>query len=103
MHGSASISFYVFERDYLMSWILARISQVPLLHDTLVFKEGTVLRKCYFGDYRFSEDLDFTGLLRALTGNGMEDAIKEVCNIVRSRLKKKSNSADIRYLQRTDF
>jgi len=25
-----------------------------------VFKGGTCLRKCYFGDYRFSEDLDFT-------------------------------------------
>ena len=25
-----------------------------------VFKGGTCLRKCHFGDYRFSEDLDFT-------------------------------------------
>ncbi|CAN5145726.1 hypothetical protein BH20BAC1_BH20BAC1_03460 [soil metagenome] len=25
-----------------------------------VFKGGTCLRKCYFPDYRFSEDLDFT-------------------------------------------
>jgi ribosomal protein S25 len=30
-------------------------------HKTLfVFKGGTCLRKCYFPDYRFSEDLDFT-------------------------------------------
>ena len=26
----------------------------------LIFKGGTCLRKCYFPDYRFSEDLDFT-------------------------------------------
>ncbi len=28
--------------------------------DALVFKGGTALKRCYFGDYRFSEDLDFT-------------------------------------------
>ena len=26
----------------------------------LGFKGGTALKRCYFGDYRFSEDLDFT-------------------------------------------
>jgi predicted nucleotidyltransferase component of viral defense system len=26
----------------------------------LAFKGGTALKRCYFGDYRFSEDLDFT-------------------------------------------
>jgi predicted nucleotidyltransferase component of viral defense system len=31
--------------------------------DRLRFKGGTCLRKCYFGDYRFSEDLDFTATL----------------------------------------
>lgn len=30
------------------------------LRDRLAFKGGTALKKCYFGDYRFSEDLDFT-------------------------------------------
>jgi predicted nucleotidyltransferase component of viral defense system len=25
-----------------------------------IFKGGTCLKKCYFEDYRFSEDLDFT-------------------------------------------
>ena len=31
----------------------------------LAFKGGTALKRCYFGDYRFSEDLDFT-LLEAV-------------------------------------
>ena len=53
---------YVVERDYLLSSILAGISAVPELRETLVFKGGTALKKCYFGDYRFSEDLDFSGL-----------------------------------------
>jgi hypothetical protein len=51
----------VLERDYLLSWILAGITQLEILQNSLVFKGGTALKKCYFGDYRFSEDLDFTG------------------------------------------
>ena len=52
----------VLERDYLLSWVLAGIDRVPALGCKLVFKGGTALRKCYSGDYRFSEDLDFSGL-----------------------------------------
>lgn len=68
----------VLERDYLLSWILAGISQVPILRDTLVFKGGTALKKCWFGDYRFSEDLDFTAIGSVPSGVAMETAIKEV-------------------------
>ncbi|MGB7730879.1 MAG: nucleotidyl transferase AbiEii/AbiGii toxin family protein [Candidatus Acidiferrum sp.] len=45
-----------------MAWFLATLSQSPL-RAILVFKGGTALKRCYFVDYRFSEDLDFT-LLR---------------------------------------
>lgn len=34
----------------------------PFLRGNLLFKGGTALKKCYFPDYRFSEDLDFTFL-----------------------------------------
>lgn len=67
------------ERDYLLSWILAGIDRVPVLRDTLVFKGGTALKKCYFGDYRFSEDLDFTAVGSAPTGAAMEAAIAHGC------------------------
>jgi uncharacterized protein len=30
------------------------------LRPVLAFKGGTALKGCYFADYRFSEDLDFT-------------------------------------------
>src|SRR5215510_13860828 len=50
----------VLQQDYLLSWILSAIYQHPLLKSSLVFKGGTALKKCYFGDYRFSEDLDFS-------------------------------------------
>ncbi|MCX5643278.1 MAG: nucleotidyl transferase AbiEii/AbiGii toxin family protein [Phycisphaerae bacterium] len=69
----------VLERDYVLSWILAGISRQEHLRETLVFKGGTALKKCYFGDYRFSEDLDFSGLAGVPTGGDMETAIEGVC------------------------
>ena len=69
----------VLERDYLLSWVLAGIGRVESLRDTLVFKGGTALKKCYFGDYRFSEDLDFSGLKGVPTGDAMERAVSEAC------------------------
>ncbi len=48
------------EKDYVLSWLLNGIAQHKPLFDSLVFKGGTVLKKFYFRDYRFSEDLDFT-------------------------------------------
>lgn len=50
----------VIERDYLLSWVLRGIYQHQQLRTTLVFKGGTALKKCYFGKYRFSEDIDFS-------------------------------------------
>lgn len=48
------------EKDYILSWILWGIAKHTNLSEILVFKGGTVLKKVYFEDYRFSEDLDFT-------------------------------------------
>jgi predicted nucleotidyltransferase component of viral defense system len=48
------------EQDYILSWALKGISQIPALKKNLVFKGGTALKKMYFGDYRFSQDLDFS-------------------------------------------
>lgn len=41
----------VLEKDYLLSWILAGITQVEILRNSLVFIGGTALKKCYFGNY----------------------------------------------------
>lgn len=48
------------EKDYILSWILQGVAEIENLAKVLVFKGGTVLKKAYFEDYRFSEDLDFT-------------------------------------------
>src|SRR6266851_4786317 len=62
--GGRRIREDVLERDYCLAWFLTALSQSDL-KTVLGFKGGTALKRCYFGDYRFSEDLDFT-LLEAL-------------------------------------
>ena len=76
----------VIELDYLQSWILAAIGRVPALGNSLVFKGGTALKKCYFGDYRFSEDLDFSGLDGAPSDAEMDELIGEVCEVAANLL-----------------
>jgi len=48
------------EKNYIISWVTYGIANNPFLKENLLFKGGTVLKKVYFPDYRFSEDLDFT-------------------------------------------
>lgn len=67
--GGRRIPESIIERDYCLSWFLFGLSRSPL-KESLVFKGGTALRRCYFKDYRFSEDLDYT-----LVGNVSLDEI----------------------------
>ena len=55
------------EKDYVLTWALAGVAEHEVLNKALVFKGGTVLKKCYFEDYRYSEDLDYTLLDESLT------------------------------------
>ena len=48
------------ERDFVLGWALFGIYSNPLLVKALVLKGGTALKKIYFENYRFSQDLDFT-------------------------------------------
>ncbi len=48
------------EKDYILNWLLDGIANSSVLNDKWIFKGGTCLKKCYFEEYRFSEDLDFT-------------------------------------------
>jgi uncharacterized protein len=57
--GGRRIQETVLERDYCLAWFLCALAESDL-KPVLAFKGGTALKRCYFGDYRFSEDLDFT-------------------------------------------
>lgn len=90
------------ERDYLFSWILSAMAAHGTLGYQLVFKGGACLKKCYFGRYRFSEDLDFTKLTGAPEGPDLEDALAKVCQQAESNM---ASVADVklecsRYVER---
>jgi uncharacterized protein len=57
--GQQRIREDVLERDYCLAWFLSGLSKSDL-RPVLAFKGGTALKRCYFANYRFSEDLDFT-------------------------------------------
>lgn len=67
----------ILERDYVLAWLLTRIAHHPLLADVLAFKGGTALRRMHFGEYRFSEDLDFS-LTREVAPAELFNAFKDV-------------------------
>ena len=50
----------IVEKDYVLGWVLAGIYSQTALAGSYIFKGGTCLKKCFFENYRFSEDLDFT-------------------------------------------
>lgn len=77
--NKTGIQWGVLERDYSLSWILAGLMQTDRLKDTLVFKGGTALKKCYFGDYRFSEDLDFSTTGSIPNEKAMDALIDDAC------------------------
>ena len=47
------------ERDYVLAHIIAGLASLGSDHG-LVFKGGSALRLCYFDDFRYSADLDFS-------------------------------------------
>ena len=71
--GSRRLHEAVLERDYCLAWFLVALSRTPL-RERLAFKGGTAIKRCYFGDYRFSEDLDFT----LATGSTFDEIRREL-------------------------
>jgi len=50
----------IVEKDYVLSKTLMALSQIDLFNQNLLFKGATALKKCYYPDWRFSEDIDLT-------------------------------------------
>lgn len=66
------------EKDYVIGWLLWAIYNQRHLADNLILKGGNCLRKLYFPDTRFSDDLDFTA--RRLPGHlDFRDALNTAC------------------------
>jgi predicted nucleotidyltransferase component of viral defense system len=48
------------DKDWVLGHVLNAMYFYDDIKENLIFKGGTCLKKCYFENYRFSEDLDFT-------------------------------------------
>ncbi|ABK77683.1 conserved hypothetical protein [Cenarchaeum symbiosum A] len=68
----------VIERDYVLTNLLSVMVDFPKI-DKMVFKGGTSLKKAYFEDFRYSEDLDFGCL---------EDVSEEFKDYLRHSIRK---------------
>jgi len=74
----------IIERDYCMAWLLVGLSNSHI-KNKLAFKGGTALRRCYFANYRFSEDLDFT-LIEALSLDDLLKAFGAIFELVKDEV-----------------
>lgn len=84
LQKAEKIKWEILEKDYFLSWILYVIAQEPSL--SIAFKGGTALKKCYFGTYRFSEDLDFTALAGA--PKNFESSIEKITQKLSDEINK---------------
>lgn len=80
------------ERDYVLTHVIAGLASIPQQHG-LVFKGGTALRLCFFEEYRYSADLDFS----VVTGT-IEDAYE----VIQAALAATGGAIDTLYLTDDD-
>ena len=74
------------DKDWILGHFLNAMYSIESVRKNFVFKGGTCLRKCYFENYRFSEDLDFT----LLDKNFIIDA--DLINSITKQAEKNSNA-----------
>jgi uncharacterized protein len=75
-------------KDYAIGHLLLAIAHEPAVAESLVMKGGTALKKLYFGDYRFSEDLDFSAE-SGPRGAALENALRAVSSRAQETLSGK--------------
>jgi predicted nucleotidyltransferase component of viral defense system len=56
------VGLEIVQKDYALSYLLAGMARTPDLAEKIVLKGGTALKKLYYPQHRFSEDLDFSTL-----------------------------------------
>jgi len=57
--SKTGLSEDIIEKDYFIELLLFYLSSNVTFKNNSIFRGGTALKKIYFPDYRFSEDLDF--------------------------------------------
>lgn len=74
------VTAQVVERDYVLSHVLSGLYSMDET-DRIIFKGGTALRACYFEEYRYSADLDFSLIEGMSVGQALQklEAALRVC------------------------
>lgn len=81
----SGVSESMIEKDYLIEIILWHLADHHAA-DNLVFRGGTCLKKVYFPDYRFSEDLDFLTKNRKNSAELADNLIKKINHVYQLNL-----------------
>jgi predicted nucleotidyltransferase component of viral defense system len=87
------------ERDYVLAHIIAGLTALGDKHG-MVFKGGTALRLCFFEDYRYSADLDFS-MVEGTKADGyeiIEAALIEANEVIDTLYLTEQSPAKIAYL-----
>ena len=90
-----NVSPEIIEKDYFIELVLFYFSKSSSLGENFVFRGGTALKKVYFPEYRFSEDLDFV--------IGSKKEIKAYQEIIIKILQKISSDYPIKIDTRSIF
>lgn len=92
--GKYKVPLSKVERDYAQNWLLKNLNEI-----NMALKGGTGLRKVYFKEYRFSDDLDFT-LLEDITKRTLTSKIDKA--IEKAKDESGINFTRITDLEKTD-
>lgn len=72
------------DKNWVLGHFLAELYKSRWAQEFLIFKGGTCLKKCYFSNYRFSEDLDFTLINRDFFIT--DKLIQSLCDEITARI-----------------
>lgn len=78
-----AVSRSTIDKDWVLGHFIDAMFSIDSCREFLIFKGGTCLRKCYFPDYRFSEDLDFTSIHSEFKWS--EDLLRQIIGLVKER------------------
>lgn len=80
--GALGLEPRVIDLDYVLGCTLHFLGIQSSFQKNWIFKGGTALRKCYFEEYRFSEDLDFT-VLGLISAESLLDVLRSANTAMR--------------------
>ena len=88
MARDQGVGLDVLQKDYALSYLLAGIAQTPGLGEKIILKGGTALKKLYYPQYRFSEDLDYSTIEPGILPKGnelLQAAVRRMAGMLEER------------------